>query len=630
MKFKLFRAILFSFLFLVPGRASDPELTLTHNGADAAVSLSGDDGVEYLLEAAIDAAQDWNVLGSFILNDQTRLWTQPTATSGAQFFRARTLVQSDDRYASNFGLLDQNGVRRELFYYVGLQSLKAVVLIFTEGNYPAFASKINALRANSLFKDSVFFWTIESSPDSARTSIVRDAIAAGLVSPVLHDPIQMTAHDYKARFNGEVVVIRMADIKVVYRGLIDDATAGAPPTREFLAMALTNIVASDPLTISRIEPSQNRLSEINRPIADYATVIAPLLQNKCVTCHSPGNIAPFALTNYDSVVEHAAEMKEHIADGHMPPWHADPEYGKFKNDISLSTAQKAMLVDWLDAGLPRTGEDDPLTNVPPPPPAWPKELGPPDQVIAAPIQYLPATGVFEYRYAYVRATNTTDRWLRAAIIRPSNPAAVHHYNVWEGHVPTALVLAAYSPGRTESAYPEGTGWFLRAGMEMTIEIHYTATGQEETDEPKIALWYADSPPALALKGAAAQNSGFQIPPGNGDYEVTASQVFSQPVRLYMVNPHMHLRGSRMRFELTVPGQPKRIIASIPHYDFHWQTVYHFDPPLDLPANSRIDAIGAFDNSPLNPHNPDPTAFIRWGNQSWDEMFIGYMEYSNLP
>jgi hypothetical protein len=627
---KVLRAILFCSLSLTSIHAQAPALTLAHHGNTAFVSVSGDDGVEYLLEAASDAVQDWNVLGSFILNDQTRIWAQPNASSGSQFFRARTLVQSDDRYASNFALLDQNGVRRELFYFVGVESLKAVVLIFTEGDYPAFASKINALRAKSIFKDSVFFWTIESGSNSTRASIVRDAAAAGLVSPVLHDPIQLTARDYKARFNGEVVVIRMGDLKVVYRGLIDDATVSAPATREFLATALTNIVGEAPVTISRIEPSQKRLTEINRPIADYATAIAPLLQNKCVTCHSPGNIAPFALTNYDSVVEHAAEMKEHIADGHMPPWHADPEYGKFKNDIALSVAQKAMLVDWLDAGLPRRDEDDPLTNVPPPPPPWPEELGPPDQVIAAPVQYIPATGVFPYSYAYIRATNTTDRWLRAAVIRPSNTAAVHHYNVWEGRVATALVLAAYTPGRTESAYPDGTGWLLRAGMEMTIEIHYTATGKDETDQPKIALWYADTPPALALKAAAAQNVSIVIPPGNRDYEVSASHTFNSPARLYLLNPHMHLRGSRMRFELTIPGQPKRILASIPHYDFHWQTVYHLDPPLDLPANSRIDVIGAFDNSAQNPHNPDPTATIMWGAQSWDEMFIGYMEYSDLP
>jgi hypothetical protein len=627
---KVLCAILISILSFFSTRAEDPALDLSYNGNSASVTLSGDDGVEYLLEAASDAAQGWNVLGSFILNDQTRIWSQPNAHSGAEFFRARTLVQSDDRYASNFALLDQNGMRRELFYFVGVESLKAVVLIFAEGNYPAFASKINALRAKSIFKDSVFFWTIESGPNSTRAKIIGDAAAAGLVSPVLHDPIQLTARDYNVRFNGEVVVIRMADIKVAYRGLIDDADSGAPASRQFLATALTNIVASDPVIMSRIEPSENRLTENNRPIADYATAIAPLLQNKCVTCHSPGNIAPFALTNYNSVVEHAAEMKEHIADGHMPPWHADPEYGKFKNDISLSPEQKAMLVDWLDAGLPRSGGDDPLTNVPPPPPPWPAELGDPDQVIAAPVQHIPTTGVFQYSYVYIRATNTTDRWLRAAVIRPSNTAAVHHYNVWEGRVPNALVLAAYTPGRTESEYPEGTGWYLRAGMEMTIEIHYTATGREETDQPKLALWYADTPPAFALKAAAAQNVGIVIPPGNWDYQVTASYTFGSPARLFLLNPHMHLRGSRMRFELTTPGQAKRTIASIPHYDFHWQTVYHFDPPLDLPANSRIDVIGAFDNSPQNPHNPDPTATIRWGEQSWDEMFIGYMEYSDLP
>jgi hypothetical protein len=624
------RATLCLLLLLIPCRAETVTLSLTHANHTATVSLSGDDGIEYLLEEASDAAQDWNVLGSFILNDQTRCWTQQNANSSAQFFRARSLVESDDRYASDFALIDQNGVRHELFYFFGLESLKAVVVIFTEGNYPAFASKLNALHANSLFTNSVFFWTIESTPNSTRANILRDASLAGLTSPVLQDSLQLIARDYKARFNGEAIVIRMSDLKIVYRGLIDDASPGAPATRPFLATALANLVAAQPLVYSRIDPSQNRLTAIDRPIADYATAIAPLLQKKCITCHSPGNIAPFALTNYDSVVEHAAEMKEHLVDGHMPPWHADPDYGKFKNDISLTPAQRAMLVDWLDAGLPRAGHDDPLTNVPPPPTKWPAELGPPDQIVTIPLQQIPATGTIEYRYIFASATNTTERWLRAAIVKPSNPRVVHHYNVWEGRTITPLVIAAYSPGRTEAAYPEGTGWLLTPNMEMTFNVHYTATGQEETDQPELALWYADTPPARRLKGTSAQNATFQIPPGNRDYEVTASTTFLNAVRLYFVNPHMHVRGSRMRFELTIPGAPKKIIASIPHYEFHWQHVYHFDPPLDLPANSRIDVIGAFDNSALNHENPNPALPIRWGDQSWDEMFIGYMEYSDLP
>ena len=616
-------------LCLAPARAAEPSLSLTRTSSEATVRLSGDEGIEYLLESASDSVQEWKVLSSFVLNDSTRIWREPAGNSGARFFRARTVPQTDDRFAKNFSLLDQDGMDRELYYYYGLETLDAVVLIFTEGNYSAFAPKISQLRTNRLFEESVFFWTIETGANNSRSNIVREAAEAGIDWPVLHDPMQFTAREYNARFNGEVFVIRASDMTVVYRGLIDDAVDDEPPANAFLATALSNVVGSTAITITRMEPSENPLPEVRRPLADYATVIAPLLQSKCVTCHSPGNIAPFALTNYQSVVENAPYMKEALMTFHMPPWHADPEYGKFKNDFGLSLTERATLVDWLRAGCPRTGGDDPLTNIPPPPPKWPEELGPPDQVLTFPLQNIPAFGTLEYRYAYVTATNTEDRWLRAAVVRPGNPKVVHHYNVWEGRTATALVLAAYSPGRTAGAYPDGTGWLLRAGMEMTIELHYTASGQEETDQPEIAFWYASEPPERVLQAAAPQDASIAIPPGDNDYEVVAQHHFPNPVRLYFVNPHMHLRGSRMRFELSVPGEPKRIIASIPRYHFHWQTVYHFDPPLDLPANSTIDVIGAFDNSHLNHHNPDPDATVYWGAQSWEEMYIGYMEYSDL-
>jgi len=319
----------------------------------------------------------------------------------------------------------------------------------------------------------------------------------------------------------------------------------------------------------------------------------------------------------------------------MPPWHADPEYSKFKNDNSLSPAQLAQLIDWLNAGLPRGAGADPLLNIPPAPPKWPAELGPPDQIVTIPEQHIEAVGVHAYRYIYARSTNTTDRWLKAAIVRPSNRRVVHHYIVWEGHTSSAQLsgIAEYVPGRIETGFPPGTGILLKANMAMTFNLHYTATGQDETDLPELAVWYADAPPAAPLRIAAAIDPFFvgqfkSIPAGAADYELTASTPFGSPARIYSVSPHMHFRGARMRFELAAPGQPRRIIASIPHYHFDWQTAYQFDPPIDVPGSSTIHVIGAFDNSAQNHHNPDPNIAVKWGEQSWEEMFIGYIEYSN--
>ncbi|HUS33969.1 MAG TPA: hypothetical protein VM680_01335 [Verrucomicrobiae bacterium] len=622
-------------------RAADPKLELTHSGAEATVKLSGDAGKEYLIESARGSADVWTPVTSFILSDPSRLWKDAAANGGNRFFRARSKAAGEAEYASDFRLIDQNGVSRDLYYYATLGTLKAIVLTFTDGNYGAFAPKIAALK--SAFPNNVFFWTIDTRETVARTNIVKEAAAAGINWPVYHDPAQLVTFNYGAHFNGEVVVIDRETLSVKYRGVIDDAAGN------YARQALDSLVSGTSALTTRLEPQQGEIAARARVTADYATVIAPLLQTKCVICHSPGNIGPFALTKYDDVVEHSDHMKEEVLAKRMPPWHADSEFGKFHNDISLSKTELAQLVDWIDAGTPRGTGTDPLTNVPPAPPKWPVELGEPDQIVKVPVQQIAATGTLAYRYIYVNATNATDKWLKAAVVRPSNRAVVHHYIVWTGHSSSAMLsgIAAYAPGRTDKPFPEGTGVLLPANSPLTFNLHYTAHGTAEVDEPELALWYADAPPAKELKTVASINylftlksPGSEIPAGNPDYQLTANAylinnqptlgalTFSTPVRLYSFQPHMHFRGLRMRFELTLPGSStKQTLLSVPKYDFDWQTMYTLETPLDLPAGARIDVVGAFDNSAQNIYNPDPTIPVKWGEQSWEEMFIGYIEYS---
>jgi hypothetical protein len=615
---------------------------LNHTGTEAAVELSGDSGNEYLIESARGSADQWTPVTSFFLNDPSRLWKDAVANSGNRFFRARTADAPAD--AANFRLIDQNGVSRELYYYSTLFSLKGFVLVFAQGNYSAFAPKIAALKSNPAFTNKFLFWTVETGADNTRSNILKEAGAAGITWPVFYDPSQLVTHDYDAHFNGEAFVISRSSMQVVYRGVIDDVTSN------YVAAALSSLTNTPALRVmtTRVEPTQNGITRQARPIADYVTEIAPLLQAKCVVCHSPENIAPIVFTKYEDVVEHSDHMKEEIMAGRMPPWHADPDYGKFRNNLSLAPVDRAKLIDWLDAGLPRGTGADPLTDVPAPPSKWPVELGEPDQVVTIPVQSIPAFGTNAYRYIYVNATNTQAQWLRAAVIRPGNRKVVHHYIVWEGHNSSAMLsgIALYAPGRTEEAYPEGTGVYLPPNSDLTFNLHYTSDGIDETDQPELGLWYASSPPAKELKTLAAVNYLFSyglmsIPAGNPDFEMSANAytvnnqatlgavVFNNPVRLYSFSPHMHFRGSRMRFELTLPGvSGKQILCSVPKYHFDWQTIYKLETPLDLPAGAKIDVIGAFDNSPQNLDNPNPNINMPWGEQSWEEMFIGYMEYSD--
>lgn len=621
-------------------RAADPKLELNHTGPEATVKLSGDAGKEYLIESARGSADVWTPVTSFILSDPSRLWKDAAANGGNRFFRARSKADGEAEYASNFRLIDQNGVSRELFYYSSLETLKAIVLTFTDGNYAAFAPKIAALK--SAFPNNVFFWTIDTRENVTRATILADANKAAINWPVYHDPAQLVTFNYGAHFNGEVVVIDRETLSVKYRGVIDDATAN------YARQAVDALVNGTPALTTRLEPQSGEIAARARVAADYSTVIAPLLQTKCVACHSPGNIAPFALTKHADVVEHADVIKEEVMERNMPPWHADPDYGKFGNDISLSKTELAQLIDWIDAGAPRgTGAVDPLTNVPPPPPEWPVELGPPDQIVTIPVQDIAAQGTIDYRYIYANATNTTDRWLKAAVVKPGNRRVVHHYIVWEGHSSSAQLsgIAGYVPGRVPKGFPAGTGVLLKANSPLTFNLHYMASGEPETDQPQLGLWYADAPPAKPLKTLGAGNAAFflglgSIPANTADYQMTANAyivnnqstfgavTFTTPVRLYSFQPHMHLRGSRMKFELTMPGSStKQTLLSVPKYDFDWQTSYTFETPLDLPAGAKIDVTAGFDNSTQNIYNPDPTQPVYWGEQSWEEMFIGYMEFS---
>jgi hypothetical protein len=585
-------------------RAGDFRLNLNRSANSASIQLQGDNGSEYLLESAADSitADTWKALGAVYLTDGSFTWNDSIPATGNRFFRARV---AEPAYAENFRLIDHLGKSRELYYHSLDTNLTAIVITFAQSNYTGFASKIAKLKTNNLYKTKVLFWTIETDPANTRTNIARVAAASAIDWPIFHDPVQLITRDYEAKFNGEAFVIATYDLRIAYRGMIEDA-AGS----NYVAEALNKLLAAAPVVVTRAEPKDTPIARVIRPVADYSSVIAPILQSKCVICHSPGNIGPFALTNYAAVVEHSPHMKEAILSKMMPPWHADPLYGKFLADASLSDSEMTQLVDWIKAGTPRGAGPDPLAEVPPPAPAkWPVELGEPDQIVTIPTQNVPATGTIAYRYIYANATNTTAKWLRAAAIRPSNRSVVHHYIVWPGHSSFASLtgIATYVPGHTDRPYPEGTGIQLAANAPLTFNIHYT------------------------LKFAAPLNFLFspQIPAGNPDFEVTASQTFTKAATLFSFSPHMHVRGLRMRFELVPPAPGiRRILASVPKYDFMWQTIYTLETPLEIAAGSRVEVIGAFDNSYMNQFNPNPNIAIGWGEQSWDEMFIGYMEYAD--
>jgi hypothetical protein len=609
------------------------------------LELFGDLGYDYAIEAADDpGASAWFPLVTLSLTGPSQTWLD-SAWCGRprRFYRAITFNgPAPAEIAPNFHLIDHLGKSRELSYHWTDTNVAAFVLVFTANGCAAvrdFLPALNALRSQ-FEPQRVRFWMINSQPQDTRSNIVSEAAALGLALPVLHDRAQLTARAYRATTAPEAMIISRGEDTwaIVYRGAIDDRkdTNTVATTQHYLADALTQYLANGTVTPRITQPNGCVLPLPPQPPVSYTTDIAPLLQARCVVCHSPGNVGPFAMTSHEAVYGRRWDIREAVRIGHMPPWHADPEYGHFANDNSLKPADAAKLVQWIDEGALRGDGPDPLSDAVPPsladyPFTWPAELGEPDVVLSPPPQSVTANGVLPYRYFYARPPFTSNVWLRAAIMLPSNRQPVHHMSVYLGHVasPMEECLALYVPGQRQVAYPEGTGKLLPQGTDVTFELHYTPNGTAGTDEPRLGLWLHTNPPPRALRVGGFDSLVPSIPPFAPEVPALIETTFSRDVVVYGMTPHMHLRGSRMKFEVIYPDGIREVLLSVPHYDFHWQTLYRLETPKRLPAGTRLAITGAFDNSAQNPHNPDPSQTVVGGLQTTNEMFLDFLRYTEM-
>jgi hypothetical protein len=340
------------------------------------------------------------------------------------------------------------------------------------------------------------------------------------------------------------------------------------------------------------------------------------------------------MTNYAVVSIYSRNMREQIRAGRMPPWHADPEYGTFTNDFSLTPEQARLLVQWIDDGAPRGEGPDPLAEATPPleyPFAWPAELGPPDAILTYPLQTIAATGIEPYRDLAMTSPFPSNVWLRAAVVLPSNPRAAHHEEAYLGDFGNPL--SYYNPGQAAWNYPPGTRRLLPQGAVVRLNLHYVTTGTPQTDQPRVGFWLArDVRPfviQVASIGWAQEGAGVYPPiqPYVQEDLRTATYTFSSDVYVFLLMAHMHLRGSAMKHEAIYPDGSRETLLSVPQFHAHWQTMYRLDPPKRLPSGTTIRITGAFDNSPMKEHNPDPSQLVNWGEQLRDEMFLGAVQFA---
>ena len=382
---------------------------------------------------------------------------------------------------------------------------------------------------------------------------------------------------------------------------------------------------------------------IEESAVTYCNQVVRVLRRNCTECHRRGEIGPFALQDYDEVIGWADMSLEVIEENRMPPWHADPSHGNFANARNMSDADKQILQDWVDAGLPYGNAAD----LPPPEkfvegwrlPEQPEMVfslfgQEPSQEEAERFREnffeVPSQGTVEYQYFVVDPDFTEDTWIRGAEVMPGNAAVVHHCIVFvrppDGDDFRDIgFLTAYVPGQVRGLFPKGYAQRVPAGSKLVFQMHYTPTGKPENDRTKLGLLFADENDVThEIHVLGGINQELEIPPGKSNHTVEATMDgYSKNSELLLVTPHMHLRGKSYKFFLEYEDRSETLL-SVPNYDFNWQHNYELREPIPLRDVKSLRFEATFDNSYDNPFNPDPEEFVYWGDQTWQEMAVTFV------
>ncbi len=367
----------------------------------------------------------------------------------------------------------------------------------------------------------------------------------------------------------------------------------------------------------------------------YAKHISRLMQQSCQECHNPGGIGPFSLLNYRQTKAWSKMIREVVDTNRMPPWGAAPHVGKFSNDRSLSQEEKDMLFAWIDNGMPRGNAED-----------MPEEIefhnrwriGEPDMVFELPEEVtIEPTGVVDYKYFMTKTNFTEDKWVKAAECLPGNPKVVHHIIMFVREPGDNSQMArgedgngffdAFAPGGEPMVLEPGQARKIPAGAELIWQMHYTPTGKTETDRSQFGIIFADEAPEQEVMTENAINFNFQIPAGAPNHRVESEYVFEKPATIISFAPHMHYRGKSFTYELVKPDGTREMLLDVPQYDFNWQITYDLAEPLHVEPGAKLHCVAHFDNSADNPYNPNPDRPVSWGDQTWEEMMIGFFHFA---
>ncbi len=455
--------------------------------------------------------------------------------------------------------------------------------------------------------------------------------------PMLKDVGNRVADALGATRTPEVFLLDQERV-VRYHGRIDDqygvGYSRGQTVKSDLAAAIDDVLAGHPVRVAETEVTGCHIGRV-KTMAATGTVtfnkhIASIFNARCVSCHRENEIAPFTLTHYDDVLGWEDTILEVIDDNRMPPWFANPDHGKFANDARLTEAEKALIRTWVENGMPE-GDAADLPASPTFATGW--QIPEPDQIIPMrdkPFE-VPAEGTIDYQRFVVDPGWDEDKYIVAAQARPQNRSVVHHilvYIIPPGSRKPDLrqVLVGYAPGGLPILLEDGIALRVAAGSKLLFEMHYTPNGYAQTDLSDAGVCFVDASQVnKQLTGQIAINPKFKIPPGEANHDVMAIYTSHRDEMLLAMTPHMHLRGKAFRYEARYPDGNREVLLDVPHYDFNWQLKYVLEHPKRLPRGTVVECTAIFDNSAKNPSNPDPTKTVHWGDQSFDEMMIGFMD-----